>query len=60
MVREETPREKKYLEIITWLNEMRRQVRTRLFDCGELGIALIYWGRNRWEVEWFDKLEGSP
>lgn len=51
-----TPREEIYFQLIRWLNKQGHWGRT-LFDCGDLGFALIYWMGSRWKVDW---LEAQP
>lgn len=52
-----TPREETYFQLIKWLNKQKFHGTRTLFDCGELGFALICWGRSRWKVDW---LEAQP
>ena len=46
-------RDEMFFKLIKWLNDKGEMGTTHLFDCEELGFALIYW-RHRWEVSWYD------
>ena len=45
-------RHNKVMEILRHLNASKIHGRRDLYDCGELGCVLIYWGK-AWEWEWF-------
>lgn len=48
-----TPRQEKFLEIITALNKQHRQGESQIFDCGKLGFIHIWW-HHSWEHHWFE------
>ena len=54
-VKQLSPREEVFLKIITLLNKRHLQGKRFLYNCGELGYALIYWQSGHWEVDWYDK-----
>ena len=47
-------RDKKYLEIITYLNKMRLVGLNEIFDCGKLGFVHIYRSQQHWYGDWFE------
>ena len=49
-----TTRQLKFFEIIKILNVRKQQGIDGLYDCGDLGIAFIWWGRRGWEVTWYE------
>lgn len=48
----EMQRQHVYFQLIKWLNE-QGLYGSHLFNCKELGFALIRWGGKRWKVNWF-------
>ena len=55
-------KEKKILEIITFMNNAHRQGENVYFECWDGSIPIIlhlFWGRQRWEYEWV-KLQTDP
>ena len=48
-------KDEKVLELIERLNCLRLHGTDGFFDCGELGIVHIWWGRGgHWEWRWMD------
>ena len=45
------------LSVMEYLND-KEQYYAHAFDCGDLGILYIWWGRN-WEIQWI-KVEPLP
>ena len=52
-MKQRTQRETLELEIMRYLNK-RKSYASHIFDCGDLGIAELYWQHHEWQKRWLD------